>query len=284
MREKTFAFDLGTGSIGWAVVDHDQVQHAGVRIFPEGVEDLGKGEKEQALNATRREKRQKRRQFYRKRLRKRDLLRILARLKMIPMYESELEKKGYREVLSEQEVKAWLAQNPYDLRRRALEEPITRFELGRIFYHFAQRRGFQSNSRQAQTEDDTTIFKGVPKKGKVGINETKQQIEEAQSTLGAVLQGMYPPEGQTYLGPLPRIRNRYTTRAMYIEEFDKIWARQAPALGLDQQKFSVKRVHLLRGSIESKRNQRRIERLKASGKKVSPPNACFYCGRKCKGL
>ena len=150
MNEKTFAFDLGSSSLGWAVVESDRIQDAGVHIFPEGVDNLGQGEKtEQARNAQRREKRQSRRQFYRKRLRKRFLLKALARLEMVPLREIDL-RLSHAELLARPEMRQWIKKNPYDLRKRALEERLTLLELGRIFYHFIQRRGFQSNSRQAQ--------------------------------------------------------------------------------------------------------------------------------------
>ena len=75
---KILGLDLGTNSIGWAVVDttENKILDTGVRIFPEGVEPktIGQGDKEQSKNATRRDKRQMRRQFYRKRLRKIKLL------------------------------------------------------------------------------------------------------------------------------------------------------------------------------------------------------------------
>ncbi len=75
---KILGLDLGTNSVGWAVVDKEskEIIDAGVRIFPEGVvaKTIGTGEKEQSKNATRRDNRQMRRQFYRKRLRKIKLL------------------------------------------------------------------------------------------------------------------------------------------------------------------------------------------------------------------
>ena len=62
--------DLGTNSIGWAVVDDtaEKILGTGVRIFPEGVENLGQGNKEKSKNAGRRESRQSRRQYFRKKI------------------------------------------------------------------------------------------------------------------------------------------------------------------------------------------------------------------------
>ena len=76
---KILGLDLGTNSIGWAIVDdlNSSIIDAGVRIFPEGVvaKTIGSGDKEESKNAKRRESRQTRRGFYRKRLRKIKLLR-----------------------------------------------------------------------------------------------------------------------------------------------------------------------------------------------------------------
>jgi CRISPR-associated endonuclease Csn1 len=40
---KILGLDLGTNSIGWAVInkEDENIIGSGVRIFPEGVEDLG---------------------------------------------------------------------------------------------------------------------------------------------------------------------------------------------------------------------------------------------------
>ena len=37
--------------------------------------------------------------------------------------------------------------DPYMLRARALDQPVTAYELGRIFLHLVQRRGFLSNRK-----------------------------------------------------------------------------------------------------------------------------------------
>ena len=93
---KILGLDLGTNSVGWAVVgsERKKIFDTGVRIFPEGVEPktIGMGDKEQSKNATRRDKRQMRRQFYRKRLRKIKLLEELIDQQMCPLSKSELGK------------------------------------------------------------------------------------------------------------------------------------------------------------------------------------------------
>jgi CRISPR-associated endonuclease Csn1 len=118
---------------------------------------------------------------------------------------------------------AWFALNPYELRSKALKEQLSLEELGRVFYHLIQRRGFLSNSRKGGSTDGT-LFKGNPKEGKTGILQTETAI--ANATLGAYLYTIYPKSNTPYKKGGTRIRNRYTTRKMYTEEFEAIWEAQ----------------------------------------------------------
>jgi CRISPR-associated endonuclease Csn1 len=118
---------------------------------------------------------------------------------------------------------SWFALNPYELRNKALTDKVSLEEIGRIFYHLIQRRGFLSNSRKGGS-DDGAIFKGNPKEGKIGIIETQEHIQD--KTLGSYLFKIYPKENQPFQDGLERIRNRYTTRKMYVDEFEMIWDKQ----------------------------------------------------------
>jgi len=102
---------------------------------------------------------------------------------------------------------------PYWVRKRALDEQLESYELGRALYHLAHRRGFLSNRKSPQKADEELG------KVKAGINELKQQITDSGSrTLGEFFAGLNPHER--------RIRSRWTHRDMYREEFDAIWQTQ----------------------------------------------------------
>lgn len=222
---KILGLDLGTNSIGWAIVDDkdNNILGIGSRIFPMGVENLGDGDNEMSRNASRTGARGVRRQFFRRKLRKKILLKTLSQYKMCPLSESDfLDWKNTKQFPSKQ-LNDWFASNPYELRNKALNEKLTLLEIGRIFYHLIQRRGFLSNSRKGGT-DDGTIFKGNAKEGKIGIDETLKSIQD--KTLGAYLYQIYPRENEPYKKGLERIRNRYTTRKMYVDEFELIWEKQ----------------------------------------------------------
>ncbi len=289
---RILGLDLGTNSVGWAVVEGDinskgqvtqyhSVFDSGVRIFPEGLEPdtIGQGEKEQSRNAKRREFRQKRRQFYRKRLRKIKLLEILIEKDMCPLTIDELdqwkryhknESSSKREFPSSKVFTEWLRLNPYELRARALKEDISLHELGRILYHFIQRRGFVS-SRKEQGSDTGVLYKG--KDDKVGISETQEKMDD--KLLGEYLYSIIPAKGEPYKeyrdedGKIIRARSRYTLRDMYIEELYHIWQRQAEHLNLNDQQVLHKKVRVLNGSLSSKRN---LEKILSLEKKYAKEN------------
>ncbi|MCF8331374.1 MAG: hypothetical protein K9H84_02895 [Bacteroidales bacterium] len=265
--------DLGTNSIGWAVVDKEnqQISDAGVRIFPEGVVNLGDGEREQSKNAERREFRQTRRQVARKKIRKIKLLELLIDQGMCPLTHEELgqwkhwkkdEKTAGRGFPESEKIKEWFKLNPYEIRSRALEENITRMEFGRILYHMIQRRGFLSSRKESK--DTGAIYKGND--AMVGIDKTREEL--GNRTLGQYLRNIEPKEGEPYKdvrdeeGNDKRIRGRYTLRDMYVAEFEKIWQRQARQLGLADVYIDKKKTVFLNGGKDRNRNQHRIEYLK----------------------
>ncbi|MFN3942337.1 MAG: type II CRISPR RNA-guided endonuclease Cas9 [Flavobacterium sp.] len=223
---RILGLDLGTNSIGWALIDdvQNKIIGLGSRIFPMGVENLGDGDGEISKNASRTGARGVRRQFFRRKLRKKILLKALSENQMCPMIAKDFEDWKKTKEFPSEKLANWFALNPYELRQKALNEKLTLEEIGRIFYHLIQRRGFLSNSRKGGS-DDGTIFKGNPKEGKIGITETQQNIQD--KTLGSYLFEIYPKENQPFQNGLERIRNRYTTRKMYVDEFELIWNKQS---------------------------------------------------------
>jgi len=221
---KTLGLDLGTNSIGWALVDNteNKIVGMGSRIFPEGVNELGMGQKEISKNASRTDARGTRRQFFRRRIRKIYLLKMLVKHNLCPLDITDI-KTFDSKIFNNEKLVEWFKLNPYELRAKAINEKIELDELGRIFYHMIQRRGFQSNSRSAGKEEGK-IYDGNTKEGKVGISETQKELNG--KTLGSALYDLYPEEGQPFKDGQKRIRNRYTTRQMYINEFETMWDKQ----------------------------------------------------------
>lgn len=160
---KILGLDLGTNSVGWAIVDREGTYFSlvdkGVRIFSEGV----KSEKgiESSRAAERTGYRSARRLKYRRKLRKYETLKTLSLNGMCPLLMDEVEdwkKSGFKEYPLHPEFLKWLRTsddeniNPYFFRDRASKQTVTPFELGRALYHITQRRGFSSNRLDQSAE------------------------------------------------------------------------------------------------------------------------------------
>ena len=94
---KILGLDLGTNSIGWAITEQNEEQYRlidrGVDIFQEGVA-REKGE-ERPMVQTRTDARALRRHYYRRRLRKIELLKVLVANELCPYLTNE-ELDGWR--------------------------------------------------------------------------------------------------------------------------------------------------------------------------------------------
>lgn len=220
--------DLGAESIGWLLLDFDgerptAIRHAGVHCFDAGVEgDLESGKEESRAKA-RRDARGQRRQHRRRARRRRKVLRTLQQVGLIPpgslatptdIHELILRlDQALREkfIPTGNRVAAHLL--PYRLRAKALDECLEPFEVGRALYHLAQRRGFLSNRKASKKDDDEGAVKAA-------ISELSDKMTAAGArTLGEYFSGLDPED--------ERIRKRWTSRQMYLDEFEKIWTKQA---------------------------------------------------------
>ena len=198
---RVLGLDLGSNSIGWALVDNDkkEIIDSGVRIFQEGI-DRAKGP-EVSRNKDRRDARGARRRNKRYRLRRDKLKNSLKNIGMFP-----------QDVADEP---AFFKLNPYELRKKGLDEKLTLLEFGRALFHLNQRRGFQSNRKTASSEDGK-IFTGDDTK--TGIDDGKEALQKQYRTIGEYLADLNPLE--------KRQRNRYTLRAWYKTEFELLWQKQ----------------------------------------------------------
>ena len=174
---KILGLDLGTNSLGWAVTEQigDQytLLYQGVDIFQEGVNRTKSGE--EPMVKIRTDARALRRHYFRRRLRKIELLKVLVKHDFCPrLSEAQLNAWRYdKRYPLDEAFMAWLRStdqsNPYCDRYRALTEHLDlslqshRYTLGRALYHLTQRRGFLSNRKDSSSEEDGKV-KGAIKR------------------------------------------------------------------------------------------------------------------------
>ena len=165
---KILGLDLGTNSIGWAIRDTNksgnQIVDTNVIVFPQGVgEEKGV---EFSLASERTKHRSSRKLYRRRKKRKTDLLKILIENGFCPLIIDELTiwseyKKGQemKYPTTNFEFSEWLKINPYEVRKKAVNQIVSKQELGRALYHLCQRRGFKSGRKDADAGKDLEQYK-----------------------------------------------------------------------------------------------------------------------------
>lgn len=198
--ETILGLDMGTASIGFALVQRledvevgVEIKHMGVRIFPETLEAKSR----EPLNQARRTKRLTRRQVRRRKLRKRSLGVLLHDLGLLPPF-------GQAEWFQV------MAENPYRLRDRGCHEKLTPWELGRVFYHLAKHRGFAGRDEGEESAKTAQKKAAEKEEGKIkdGIQKIASQLQGR--TLGS------------FLNTCPTQRRRYIGREMVEQEFARL--------------------------------------------------------------
>jgi CRISPR-associated endonuclease Csn1 len=228
MSERTLGLDLGTNSIGWAIVERTgeicKLLDRGVTIFSEGVARDKTGE--HPMVETRTNARATRRHYFRRRLKKIELLKVLVKYKLCPeLTPEQLETwKKYKEYPLDKDFIEWqrtndnCGKNPYHDRYVALNQKLDlaterdRYVLGRALYHLCQRRGFLSNRKDKSADTDGVVKSEID-------NLTKKIKEEGCEYAGEYFYKLYQ-KGD-------KIRNTYMSRTEHvIKEFDAICDKQ----------------------------------------------------------
>lgn len=206
--------DLGANSLGWCLVALDdddrpyRFLRMGVRLFPDG-----RNPKDgTSLAAARRDARSMRRRRDRFLKRRERLMRLMIAHGFMPA--DRADRRALRSL------------DPYDLRRRGLDEQLTPFEFGRALFHLNQRRGFLSNRKIDKSKDDD---KGKIKTA-IGWVHEQMQADNAR-TIGEWLarrHDLRQPVRARLHGQGARSRyDLYVHRSMIAEEFDRLWEKQA---------------------------------------------------------
>lgn len=169
MNKKILGLDLGTNSIGWALIDQDvenqngHIIGMGSRIIPMG-QELSKFEQGQAQtkNANRRTFRSTRKLNKRYKQRRNKLIYALKKLGMLPEqiklseeFQDPLKLDRVSILPISKKQKQYTAIDLLELRVKALKEPVKLQELGQIIYLYNQLRGYSGGSNEAEKEIDS---------------------------------------------------------------------------------------------------------------------------------
>lgn len=198
-KSTTLGLDLGTNSIGWALLQHSEdgspngILRMGVRVFQEAVDAKTRTPK----NHERRAARSARKVLARRKMRRETLKGLLIANGMLPD--------------DEQQLGELFKSNAYQLRTRGLDERLTSYEFGRALFHLNKRRGFLSNRKTDKKGNDDAKLSEY----KAEMKALEEAVVTSSRTLGE------------YLFHQSTQRKMRTTRAMYEHEFNALWEKQS---------------------------------------------------------
>lgn len=203
--KKILGLDLGVATIGWAVTNENEetfeILRMGTRIVPYNLNnqtelsEFQQG-KSYTTNQNRREKRGARVNASRYKLRKYQLREFLKKVEMMPT-----ENLFKLDALS-----------LYGLRCKAIKEQISLQEIGRIFFHLNQKRGYRSSRKTGQNEKSDYLS---------SIKTLESEILDNQQTIGEFF---YQNLSEN---PHFQIKKKILYRHNYIAEFERIYKTQA---------------------------------------------------------
>ena len=154
---KILGLDLGTNSIGWAVVNEAENENEtssivklGVRVNPLSVDESTKFQKGDSIttNAGRTLKRSARRNLQRYKQRREHLIKVLSENGFIDK-ETILSEHGHGSTFE-----------TYRLRAKAVDEEISLQEFARVLLMINKKRGYKS-SRKAKSDDEGQATNGM---------------------------------------------------------------------------------------------------------------------------
>jgi CRISPR-associated endonuclease Csn1 len=207
--KRIYGFDIGTTSIGWAVIEYDAIQclgrilGMGARIFPEARDPKGT-----PLNQNRRQKRLVRRQIRRRKQRRRALNELLAQNGLLPPF-------------SKDKNSAWakvMALSPLPLRKKGLTKQLAPHELGRALYHLARLRHFKGRDIEESDKPDEDES-AEEKEAKSARDITIKELKASGQTLGQMLAERIPAEGEV---PKQQTRRIHALRSHVEDEFSRL--------------------------------------------------------------
>ena len=211
--KRVLGLDLGSSSIGWAVVEEwsderlqeendrsdkrDRIVGIGSRIIPLSVEESTQFTKGQALtkNADRTKRRTQRKGYDRYQLRRALLLDELSRL---GMYDGSTLKLSKLDL--------------WGLRAQAVDRQIGLKELGRVLCHLNQKRGYRTVKSDFEDKKQGAYVQAVV--------ERYGELHARGMTIGQYLYNELKAD------PAFRCKERIYPRDAYIEEYDAIMTRQ----------------------------------------------------------
>ncbi|RIK67924.1 MAG: type II CRISPR RNA-guided endonuclease Cas9 [Planctomycetota bacterium] len=209
--------DIGSNSVGSAWVDtENKVVRLAASVFPAGVDEQ-EDKRGAPKNQARRMTRSQRRNIHRRAMRKRRIVNFLMDQGLLPRETAAL--SGLYD------------SDPWAVRRKALKEPLTVHEFGRVVVHLSQRRGAVGVTTDPDDPDEGKVKEGMDR-----LNKLMQ--ERDAETIGQLMADLIDERRRSHVGVSwnEPVRNRqyriaeadqlFAGRELIRKEFHTIVERQ----------------------------------------------------------
>lgn len=242
------ALDLGSSSLGWAVLKLNAARQptaivcAGTRIFSDGRNPKDGS----SLAVVRRAARAARRRRDRLIRRKQRLMNALIRHGFFPSDSTAR--------------KALVALDPYELRAKGLDHPLTAPEFARALFHLNQRRGFKSNRKTDKRESDNSVMKDAISRLKETLaNNNYRTVGEwlwLRKNEGKTVRARFRQERKMAdhgKAQIEKWYDFYVDRSLVEAEFDALWLKQAqlnPAIFTEPIRVELKDILLYQRKLK----------------------------------
>ena len=210
--KKILGFDLGTASIGWALInkadnpkEKSSIIKLGVRSVPITVEQQKwfDGKKDaKTSNAKRTSQKGARKNLRRFKFRRKGVIQCLKEHHII----------ADGTILSEEG--NYTTFQTYRNRAKAVTEEITLEELARVLLMLNKKRGYKSNRKAKLDKKESSRYLDT-------INDRSDVLSQTQQTVGQYLMAQLDKD------PHYSLKNQVFYRQDYKDEFEKIWECQA---------------------------------------------------------
>ncbi len=148
-KKYRIGFDIGVGSVGWAVIENDPVTDEPCKIIKLGVRTFSPNEVEKTGESTAKNRRLAR-GVRRRRRRKQN--RMVAMTKLV---------NKTLQIDAKKELASLINTDVYKLRSEALDKKVTDGDLAKIIFNILNHRGFKSNRKNMASKDEGKLISAI---------------------------------------------------------------------------------------------------------------------------
>lgn len=214
----TIGLDLGTASVGWAILEQksQKIIDMGVRLFSD--------DSLQKSNQDRRENRSTRRLIRRKKVRLQDLIKLLIKYQIVKD-DQEFNDFINRKIFKDDDLKQQIS--IVELKLAGLKTKLTNWQLVKVLYHYLKHRGKFNDvvfNDQADEQKLTNLTLNLYNPNLLPSENQYQSYLKSDQTIGQLVN--YAITNQAWQNEISLLLKQQDLDQNFIDEYLKLFARK----------------------------------------------------------